>query len=84
MNLYLLEQDEITGWNTYDSCVVAAEDETAAKLIHPREGSITDNDGWNSKGYDWPNKPESINASLLGIAELGTSAGVICASFNAG
>ena len=36
MKLYLLYQDDNRGYETYDSAVVAAEDENAARSIHPR------------------------------------------------
>jgi hypothetical protein len=37
MNLYLLSQDVVCGYDTYDSCVVAAESEDEARKIHPSE-----------------------------------------------
>ena len=37
MNLYLLSQDTDTNWDTYDSCVVSAETEEEAQLMHPNE-----------------------------------------------
>lgn len=33
MNLYLLKQEINTGYDTYDSCVVAAESEEDARVI---------------------------------------------------
>jgi hypothetical protein len=35
LNLYLLSQSVNKDWDTYDSCVVAAENEDDAKSIHP-------------------------------------------------
>ena len=35
MNLYLLTQRTNNGYDTYDSCVVAAESESDARTIHP-------------------------------------------------
>ena len=35
MNIYLLEQDENSGYDTYDGCVVIAENEEEAKQICP-------------------------------------------------
>ncbi len=35
MNIYLLEQDCVDGYDTYDSAVVIAENGTEAKYIHP-------------------------------------------------
>ena len=37
MNIYLLSQSEVDGYDTYDSCVVAAENEEDARQIHPSE-----------------------------------------------
>ena len=38
MNLYLLTQDEETGYDTFDSVVVAALTGEQAKKIHPSGG----------------------------------------------
>jgi hypothetical protein len=35
MNIYLLSQTELVGYDTYDSCVVLAETEEEARTIHP-------------------------------------------------
>lgn len=35
MNIYFLSQTENNNYDTYDSCVVIAETEEEAKLIHP-------------------------------------------------
>lgn len=37
MNIYLLSQDIVNGWDTYDSCVVVAENEIDARATHPSE-----------------------------------------------
>jgi hypothetical protein len=79
MNLYLLTQDVETGYDTYDSVVVAAKTETDAKSIHP-EGD----DAWRYWSGCWPWSPESVSVKLIGKAVKGTPAGVILSSFNAG
>ena len=76
MNLYLLYGQE-SGYDTYDSCVVAAETGEIAKTIHPNNAAHWDK-------YSWASSPESVEAILIGIAIEGTERGVICASFNAG
>ena len=76
MNLYLLYGQE-SGYDTYDSCVVAAESEEIAKTIHPNSTAHWDK-------YSWASSPEYVEASLIGVAIEGTGQGVICASFNAG
>lgn len=77
MNLYLLTQEEVTGYATYDSVVVAAESDEEAKGIHPC--TIL---GWRSSG-DWCNI-EYVQAELIGKAKKGTQSGVVLSSFNAG
>lgn len=80
MNLYLLTQNENSGYDTYDSCVVAAENQDQARMIRPND------DQW-SKDYcigTWAYSPEKVKVTLLGLAVCGTEPGVICASFNAG
>jgi len=79
MNLYLLTQDVETGWDTYDSVVVAALTEEQAKKIHP-----SGDDAWGYYGGCWPKSPESVDAKLIGKAVKGTPSGVILSSFNAG
>lgn len=79
MNLYLLTQSSVTGYNTYDSCVVAAADADGARLIRPDEGGKT----WQING-EWPADLSLVTVRLIGDAVAGTEAGVVCASFNAG
>ncbi len=79
MNLYLLTQNENSGYDTYDSCVVAAENLDQARMIRPSYPE------WDaSTSNDWASSPENVNVELLGLAVCGTEPGVICASFNAG
>lgn len=100
MKLWLITQGTHSGYDTYDSAVVAAEDEKSARETFPAVGgdfiySYHDESWW----YIWPRymdkeKPDSgslwadnadqVNATYLGEAAEGTEAGPICASFNAG
>ena len=89
MNLYKLTQEDNDGYDTYDSCIVAAENEERAKLIHP---CLEDSNpwtpnlfdwAWNRKDSVWADKPENVTAELIGIAIDGTESGVILSSFNA-
>lgn len=76
MNLYLLTQDENKGYDTFDSCVVAAESLEAATRIHPRGD-------WKSD--TWASSPEKVTAVFIGVAASTIQEGeVICASFHAG
>ena len=84
LNLYLLTQDDEEGYDTWDSCVVAAEDEHKARLIHPRE-AWSKNSGWGSGDLSgWAHKPENVKVLFIGIAASDIEAGVVLASFNAG
>lgn len=47
MKLYLLSQGSVSGYDTYDAVVVAAESEEDARTIHPSEFCThTTSDGW--------------------------------------
>lgn len=80
MNLYYLSQDDRTYWDTYDSCIVCAENEEEAKKIHPN-GSIFDE---TEKLKSWADSLETIGCTKIGIAENNVDKGVVIASFNAG
>jgi hypothetical protein len=90
MKLWLLVRQDQGGYDTYDSCVVAAETADAAKLIHPSSRDYV----WDSQKEDWFSQkgewrddtwaaPSLIVATAIGTASEGIS-GVQCASFNAG
>ena len=87
MNLYLLEQNVNSEYDTYDSAIVAATTETEAKEIHP---SIYNKDVIYSSDlsiWDWEGdwcKPKDVMVTYIGTAKPGTNRGVILASFNAG
>ena len=74
MKLYLISQTENTGYDTYDSAVVAAENAKIAREINPDRS-----DG----SYAWCHSKD-VTARYLGVAKAGTKRGLICASFNAG
>lgn len=79
MKLWKIEQTDAHGWDTYDSAVVAAETEDAAKAIHPGEME------WKDSSYrTWASSPNLVMATYLGEAESNIESGVIVASFNAG
>ena len=88
MKLWLLTQPKSPGfsYDTYDSCVVAAETIEQAKDIHPRRGAPQfwwlDSDEFGPLD-SWAH-PKHITAQLLGEALPDTQPGVILASFNAG
>ncbi len=75
MNLYLLSQSVNEGYDTYDSCVVAAETEDDARNMHPA--------GYKDWIDNWA-QPDQVSVKLLGKAAIGITSGVYCSSFNAG
>jgi len=92
MNLYLLSQHESKGWDTYDSAIVAAENEEEARKICP-SGMYEWDNGWcydylPTRRYcsrsDWANDIANISVKLIGVADPTVSRGVIISSFNAG
>lgn len=77
LRLYKLSQDVNDDWDTYDSCVVAAQSPAKAKAIHP--SGTTDRKKW----HNWAH-PSAIKVECIGTAKRGIKPGVIVASFNAG
>jgi hypothetical protein len=78
MKLWLISQDENSGYDTYDSAIVAAETEDVARNTHPGGGN------WSETFGSWASKPDLVKVRLIGDAVPGIEAGVWCASFNAG
>ena len=82
MNLYLIAQDIVDWYDSYDSAVVAARSPKDAKTIHPSGRD----DGYNEEYYygDWVTIEDidQINVTFLGKTKH--KRGVILASFNAG
>jgi hypothetical protein len=99
MKLYLISQGVNNGYDTYDSAVVAAENEQAAKETYPAITefiySYHDSAWWwiwppnsmiekKESGDSWANNSSEVNVVYIGEADKEIEAGVICASFNAG
>ena len=78
LKLYLLTQDVNTGYETYDSCVVAAYDEEDARTITPDYAS------WDRMCSSWARHPHEVEVQLLGTVTKGIERGVVHESFNAG
>ena len=76
LKLWLISQEENTGWDTYDSAVVAAKTEEEARLINP-------DGGWNLSSA-WCSSPDKVHIEYLGIATEGVEPGIVLSSFNAG
>ena len=80
MQLFLIEQNVNTGYDTYDSAVVRASSSDFAQYMHPAGGDIRDADkGW----FTWATDSKDVTVTLIGDCPIGETA-VICASFNAG
>lgn len=81
MKLWLISQSANNGYDTYDSAVVAAESEDAARMTHP-----SNQEGWDGKRerYGTWSSADQVKVEFIGEAKPDTKPGVICASFNAG
>lgn len=84
MNLYKISQTVNNDWDTYDSAIVAAENEEEARKINP--SIYVEGEWWNDDytSGSWCSTLEQVNVELIGIAKEGTKKGIIVASFNAG
>jgi len=90
MKLFLISQTVNNDYDTFDAAVVAAEDEVAARHIHPRgmeQGKLStppDTTQWDNifAFDDWANSPNDVK--VIYLAETHLPAGIILASFNAG
>jgi len=90
MKLWKIARTDRASYDEYDSAVVAAETEDAARGTHPRGAAVWRGDEWQylsdgSYYYDsgWAD-PATLTVVLIGKAVDGTPPGIIVASFNAG
>ena len=81
MNLYLLSQGTNSGYDTYDSCVVAAETPEDAVTITPNATEFKD---MKRPYWSWCFDVQDVQCSLIGAAVEGTERGAVIASFKAG
>ena len=91
MKLFKLTRTDNIDFEEYVACIVAAEDEAKARLIHP---SIVSEYKWKAKGKKWMcagsqaldgwPSPEALDVELLGEAANPDFTGVVLASYNAG
>ncbi len=88
MNIYLITQDDNSGYDTFDSAVVIAPDEETARHTHPY-GYTWKESGWydgreiEKYNYTWIT-PDKVEVNFLGVAMRDLKPGIILASFNAG
>lgn len=80
MKLYLLKQNVLNHYDTYDSCIVCANSKRDAINIRP------DGEDWNKINWfsQWPFKKSDIVCTEIGIANPNLERGVVLSSFNAG
>ena len=83
MKLFLISQDQNTGYDTYDSAVVVAETEEKARNMDPSTGEQMTKERWNYPFSGWCTSPEYVRVEYLGEAVWDEEC-VVCASFNAG
>lgn len=86
-NLYLILQHINNGYDTYDSAVVAAHSEEAAKHIHPRQSCK--GEWWNDQdqfgALDTWALPNQVCVFCIGTAAPHIRPGtVLCTSYRAG
>jgi len=74
MNIYKVEQDDVRGYDTFDSAVIIAENMQRAKEISIEELKA---------GECWTDDVEKITATHIGWSFKNTE-DIVVASFNAG
>ena len=97
MNVYLITAKNHGGYDTYDSAVVIAESEDAARVTCPSDYYRWIDGQWHfvfadgrtepDSRCDWPNDPLDpgvIEVRLVGTAAPGSVPGAVCSSYNAG
>lgn len=86
MNLYLITRNDDGDYDQYDSAVVAAPDEKAAKDLIERDSTYWTNHIWTRKGgaYIKEHTELDITIKLIGTAIDEMQYGIVVASFNAG
>ena len=86
MKLWLLTQTKNRGYDTYSSCVVAAESEDEARSTLPGELLSFGLDPRRAVEFisNYWASPEFVSVTYLGEAKDGIEPGSICSSFNAG
>jgi len=83
MKIYLLAQNKNKEYNTYDSCIVCAENAEDAKTIHP-DGSLYSQPPIGTTYTYWAFTADDISCVEIGEANENQKRGVLLASFNSG
>ena len=83
MKLFKVWQDESTGYETYSDMVVCADDEEAARNMHPNDSGLDAYlDIWQYGG--WCTDPKLAHVEYIGEARADLPQGIICSSYHAG
>jgi len=83
LKLYLISQNKVTGYDTFDSAVVVAKNGKEAADIHPY--GFLDDTFLDKRESVWATDAADVVVEYLGeFKGIGPSGIVICASFNAG
>ena len=83
MKLWKVTNNTVTGYDTYDAVIVAAETEEEARMIHPS----TYEKNWDGKvSRSWAEwgAAKDNTVEYIGTTDREIPKGVILASFNAG
>lgn len=84
MNIYKISQNKNENYDSYDSAIVAANNEDEAKTIHPgMDVNYPSYNPWESSVYSWVTSSDDVKVEKIGEGYKGPK-GVILASFNAG
>lgn len=84
MKLFKLSQDVNDGYDTFDSVIVAAENEDDARNIHPQDNMFSDLPHWDDNYPVWCERPDQVTVEYIGEARPDLPKGIILGSFNAG
>jgi len=85
MKLYKISQKAVTGYDTFDSAIVAAEDEDDARIIHPSNSFCPMGPrSWDGNATSTWADATDVAVEYLGEAKSGLQRGVVCSSFHAG
>jgi len=88
LNIYLVRQDDETGYDTFDSFVVACQSEVEARHTLPGVEDTLIGTWYPEKPDDpfysgWTHSPDNVIVKLLGTSNA-TTPSIILSSFNAG
>ncbi len=86
MKIFLLTQSVNNDYDTYDSCIIIAENKNDAKIISCEKLEYGDRIEKTDRYSSWVGKDkiDSINIEYIGEAKEGSEQEVVCSSFNAG